>query len=145
MLVLSHTVEKFKFLFIKSQKINWVFFEHKIRFATSVYYYRLLTTLLEIYYMANVSCPKAVDISPLLYQLLYIIPPSKCNQNDTKTAIYTKLLKTEIWNCLHALFQNCSRPNCSSTCRSLPWTKYRTGAWLWSKFAITLVSFFFIF
>ena len=38
------------------------------------------------------------------------------------------------WNCLHALFQTCSRPNCSSTCRSLPWTKYRTGAWLWSKF-----------
>ena len=97
--------------------------------------------LLEIHYMANVSCPKAVDISPLSYQLLYIIPPSKCNQNDTKTAIYTKLLKTEIWNCLHALFQNCSRPNCSSTCRSLPWTKYRTGAWLWSKFLCIIIKY----
>merc|ERR1712203_1029932 len=31
-----------------------------------------------------------------------------------------------------ALPNTCSRPNCSSTCRSLPWTKYRTGAWLWS-------------
>ena len=51
---------------------------------------------------------------------------------------YHELLRKKDWNCLHALFQTCSRPNCSSTCRSLPWTKYRTGAWLWSKFYYTL-------
>ena len=36
-----------------------------------------------------------------------------------------------------SFFQNCSRPNyCSnrSISWSLPWTKYRTGAWLWRKF-----------
>ena len=38
-------------------------------------------------------------------------------------------------NVLHASFQNCSRPkHCSCTSWSLPWTEYRTGAWLWSKF-----------
>ena len=42
-----------------------------------------------------------------------------------------------------ASFQNCSRPNyCSSISRSLPWTKYRTGAWLWSKFLFLCYVYF---
>ena len=58
--------------------------------------------------------------------------------------IHYSFWEKEIWNCLHALFQNCSRPKqlASSTCRSLPWTKYRTGAWLWSKFLIIFYTYF---
>ena len=58
--------------------------------------------------------------------------------------IHYSFWEKEIWNCLHALFQNCSRPKqlASSTCRSLPWTKYRTGAWLWSKFLIIITHIF---
>ena len=47
----------------------------------------------------------------------------------------TDFIPERFSNVLHASFQNCSRPkHCSCTSWSLPWTEYRTGAWLWSKF-----------